>query len=116
MGRRSDADDEIDEAFAGSPVVADADRCRVEVRVEDGGKNFAFGTLARVVQGQLDFHKVLVARDRLASWAACQSLHAVGNLVQIRRIPSDGLNLNTWKVLEGPAHLFGISQQSSVSW
>src|SRR5437762_13765345 len=37
----ADADDQVDEAFAGGPVVADADVAGVDVGVVGGGERFA---------------------------------------------------------------------------
>src|SRR5205809_7602184 len=57
-----DADDEIDEAFAGGPVIADADGGGVDVGVENRGEHAALGGDARVFAGELDFGQMLLAR------------------------------------------------------
>src|SRR5438270_8709145 len=50
----SDLDDQIEQALAGAPMVADADLLRVDVRVKDRREHPAKRRPARVIEAELD--------------------------------------------------------------
>jgi len=82
----ADANDEVGETFGGGPMVSDADRGRLNVRMEDRCEHSAFGALPWIVARQLNFHLVLFVRNRLAAVASHKAADAVLDDVEVGRI------------------------------
>lgn len=111
----SDPHNEINQTFTGGPVIADADRGRFNIRMENRREHFALRTLTRVLPGQLNLDAMTIRRNRSPLRIPDQPAHMILHLVSLWRIPDNLKHLNGGEIAKGGLHLSGLRCEPSLS-
>jgi len=108
----ADADDEIREAFAGGPMIADTDGGGVDVGVEYRGEHPAMRGKAWVVGGKANFDLMNLAGDGLVGFAAFEAADEVFDFVQVGWIAFGAGNADEGEGFEGGGEMPGVRMEA----
>jgi hypothetical protein len=111
----ANANNQIAEGLGCSPVIADADRAWVNIRVEDRREHLAVGRTMRVRTCQDDFRNMGWGFDDLPVVLQNQAADPIFDFVTLRRIASDLANGDELAGVEPCLYLFIVGLQSSKS-